>query len=200
VGPDRQGRRLRLSPRSGKEQGAAMSEPLMAPCPFCGTEIPPQSKRDVGPGGDVRFFVYCPNCGSRGPIRMYNPGAVEAWNRREALATQPEAWEPVCTLNGCNAPDGPCVEDMYGNRGWMDCRHMTKLTRTQPGEGEAIKSGNICLAQNGRFCCSLKARHAGRHCDEKENHHAWTWDVPTPKSSEADTGDFDPKFDASEIK
>ena len=66
--------------------------PLFLPCPFCG-------KSTAVPGGEkvenhYEYFLWCNNCGARGPNEISPEKALEMWNLRRQPETQTEQPKP----------------------------------------------------------------------------------------------------------
>jgi len=64
--------------------------PLFLPCPFCG-------KSTAVPGGEkvenhYEYFLWCNNCGARGPNEINEEKAIELWNLRRQ--SKPSYSEP----------------------------------------------------------------------------------------------------------
>ena len=87
----------------------------LLPCPFCGSKevsVANEEPHDNSGG----YFIFCGECGASTNLRFAHgddpvPLLREQWNRRAALASQPQATEPVAWMH----PDGRVVA-IYGYR------------------------------------------------------------------------------------
>ena len=75
-----------------------MPEPEPKPCPFCG-EIKDLNSHD-DPGNESmsrgESFVFCSNCGARGPVvEGEYKGGEKLWNRRASLSGEGDKWEAL---------------------------------------------------------------------------------------------------------
>ncbi len=58
-----------------------VTEPELAPCPFCG-ESTAGMKESQDTDSALFHFVECEDCAAEGPFHLTEAKAVEAWNRR----------------------------------------------------------------------------------------------------------------------
>ena len=81
----------------------------LLPCPFCGSKevsVANEEPHDNSGG----YFIFCGECGASTNLRFAHgddpvPLLREQWNRRAALASQPQGTEPVAWMH----PDGRVV-------------------------------------------------------------------------------------------
>lgn len=54
----------------------------LKPCPFCGCDDVWPVQVEDEPYGAGEWYVSCPCCDTRGPLKYTEENAIEAWNRR----------------------------------------------------------------------------------------------------------------------